>query len=149
MMLGQRSELRLAGVHLDLARVVRRAFEISAVPFKVIEGVRTIERQQELYAQGRSAPGKIVTWTMKSKHLKQADGHGHAVDLLPAPYDWNDPTPFDQVAQAMFAAADELGIRSPSGKLGRDAIRWGADWDQDGKPRERGESDSPHFELAP
>ena len=26
-------------------------------------------------------------------------------------------------------------------------MRWGADWDNDGKPRERGESDSPHFEI--
>ena len=38
----------------------------------------------------------------------------------------------------MFAAADDLNV----------AVRWGADWDRDGKPRERGESDSPHFELA-
>ncbi len=39
---------------------------------------------------------------------------------------------------AMFAAAKELGVK----------IRWGADWDQDGVPREKGESDSPHFELV-
>jgi peptidoglycan L-alanyl-D-glutamate endopeptidase CwlK len=41
------------------------------------------------------------------------------------------------MAKAMLAAAKELGI----------GIRWGADWDSDGKPREKGETDSPHFEL--
>jgi peptidoglycan L-alanyl-D-glutamate endopeptidase CwlK len=51
---------------------------------------------------------------------------------------WNNLKSFDQVAAAMRATAKELGI----------AIRWGADWDNDGKPREKGESDSPHFELG-
>jgi peptidoglycan L-alanyl-D-glutamate endopeptidase CwlK len=27
-------------------------------------------------------------------------------------------------------------------------LRWGADWNRNGNPRERGESDSPHFELG-
>jgi peptidoglycan L-alanyl-D-glutamate endopeptidase CwlK len=72
-----------------------------------------------------------------SRHCIQNDGYGHAVDLLPAPYDWKDTRPFDQVAAAMEAAADELGID----------IRWGADWDEDGNARERGETDSPHFEI--
>ena len=35
-------------------------------------------------------------------------------------------------------ASRELGV----------PIRWGADWDMDGLPREKGETDSPHFELA-
>lgn len=30
---------------------------------------RTQEEQDALYAQGRTKPGKIVTWTRKSKHL--------------------------------------------------------------------------------
>lgn len=136
--LGQRSLDRLAGVHPDLVRVVKRAIEITKVDFKVIEGVRTPERQRELYAQGRTKPGPVVTWTLKSNHFKQADGYGHAVDLLPAPYDWKDTKKFDAVAMAMFDAAKELGVR----------IRWGANWDQDGNPREKGESDSPHFELV-
>ena len=135
--LGAASQSKLVGVHPDLAKVVRRAIEISPVDFKVIEGVRTPERQRQLYAQGRTKPGPVVTWTLKSNHFKQADGYGHAVDLLPAPYDWKASGPFDAMAKAMLAAAKELGI----------GIRWGADWDSDGKPREKGETDSPHFEL--
>lgn len=139
--LGATSRARLKGVHPQLVRVVELAIERSRVDFTVLEGVRTPQRQAELYAQGRTKPGKIVTWTLKSNHFVRADGFGHAVDLAPWPIDWEGPArfpKFDAIAEAMFDAARELGVK----------IRWGADWDQDGKPRERGESDSPHFELA-
>ena len=135
------SRSRLKGVHPDLIRVVDRALMLSSVDFMVIEGVRTPERQRALYAQGRTKPGRIVTWTLRSRHLVQADGFGHAVDLAPYPLDWEGPArfpKFDAIARAMFTAADDLNV----------AIRWGADWDRDGKSRERGESDSPHWELA-
>jgi len=139
--LGTTSKARLEGVHPDLVRVVKRAIQITRQDFSVLEGVREPARQKALYAQGRTAPGQIVTWTLTSNHFKRKDGWGYAVDLIPHPVDWEGPNrfpKFDEIARAMFAAAAELGI----------AIRWGADWDRDGKPRERGESDSPHFELA-
>lgn len=129
---------RLEGVEPRLLAVVKRAIEISSQDFMVLEGVRTPARQKELYAQGRTKPGNKVTWTLNSNHFKKADGFGHAVDLVPFPVDWNTLSKFDAMSKAMFAAAKELGVN----------IRWGADWDRDGKPRERGESDSPHFELA-
>jgi peptidoglycan L-alanyl-D-glutamate endopeptidase CwlK len=113
--------------------VVKKAIQITTQDFAVLEGLRTPERQAELYAQGRTAPGPVVTWTMDSPHL-----HGRAVDLVPYPVDWNDLSKFDAIAKAMITAADEVGVK----------LRWGADWDMDGKPREKGESDSPHFELA-
>lgn len=139
--LGAQSLARLKGVHPQLVRVVQRAIEISTVDFMVLEGVRTPQRQRELYAQGRTKPGPKVTWTLTSNHFVKSDGFGHAVDLVPWPVDWEGPTrfpKFDEISRAMFAAADELGVK----------IRWGADWDGDGKPRERGETDSPHFELG-
>ena len=137
--LSDASRAKLAGVHPDLIRVVFRAIEISKVDFKVIEGVRTPERQRELYAQGRTKPGNRVTWTLKSNHfINPKTGKGHAVDLLPAPYDWKEGPQWKQMADAMFAAAKELGI----------AIRWGRDWDRDGIIGEKGETDGPHFELV-
>ena len=136
--LGAQSRARLRGVHPDLIKVVELAITLSRVDFMVLEGVRTKARQLELYAQGRTKPGPVVTWTKTSNHFVKADGHGLAVDLCPYPVDWDDLTKFDAIAAAMFEAAKRLGI----------AIRWGADWDRDGKPRERGETDSPHFELA-
>ncbi len=130
------SETRLQGVKPKLASVVRRALEICAVDFMVVEGLRTLERQRELYAQGRTKPGPKVTWTLHSKHLE-----GSAVDLAPfvnGKVDWNNPKNFDAIAKAMLQASRELSV----------PIRWGADWDMDGLPREKGETDSPHFELA-
>jgi len=35
----------------------------------VTEGKRSAARQKELYAQWRTKPGKIVTWTLHSRHL--------------------------------------------------------------------------------
>lgn len=130
--LGKTSLARLQGVDETLVNVVKRAIQISEVDFSVLEGLRTLQRQRELYAQGRTAPGKIVTWTMKSKHLE-----GKAVDLVPYPLDWNDLKKFDKISKAMFAAAKEQGVK----------LRWGADWNSNGKPREKGEYDSPHFEI--
>lgn len=137
--LGSKSKTRLEGVHPKLRSVVERAIKITEQDFMVLEGVRTPERQKELYAQGRTKPGKKVTWTLNSNHfMNKTTGYGHAVDLCPYPVDWNTLSKFDAISKAMFAAADELGVK----------IRWGADWDQDGNPRERGETDSPHFELV-
>lgn len=135
MALTQRDKDRLKGVHPDLITVVEETSDL--VDIFVIEGLRTDQRQAELYAQGRSKPGKIVTWTMQSKHKKQADGFGHAVDIGPRPLDWNNFKAFQKIADTMFAVAKKHGV----------GLRWGADWDEDGKPRERGETDSPHFEL--
>lgn len=135
--LSQRSLNRLVGVNENLVNVVKRAIEISEVDFMVIEGLRTKQRQEELYAQGRTKPGKIVTWTMKSKHID-----GLAVDIAPCNKDgsinWNDLKMFDKMADAMFKAAKELNIN----------IRHGADWNMNGIKREKGETDAPHFELV-
>ena len=129
---------RLEGVEPRLVAVVKRAIEISSQDFMVLEGVRTPARQKELYAQGRTKPGNKVTWTLNSNHFKKADGFGHAVDLVPFPVDWNTLSKFDAVSKAMFAAAKELGVN----------LRWGRDWNQNKRPGERGESDSPHFEIV-
>lgn len=136
--LSDASRAKLAGVHPDLVRVVLRAIEITPVDFKVIEGVRTPERQKQLYAQGRTAPGPKVTWTLQSNHfVNPKTGRGHAVDLLVAPYDWKQGPQWKQMADAMLKAAKECGVE----------IRWGADWNRNGKPGEKGEHDGPHFEL--
>ena len=137
--LGKRSKDNLVGVHPVLIQVVVRALELSPVDFFVDCGVRTPERQAELYAQGRTKPGPIVTWTLKSNHfVNKRTGFGHAVDLIPLPVDWKNLKAFDAVATAMFQAAKELGVK----------IRWGKDWNMNGVPGERGETDSPHFEIV-
>ena len=134
----ERSLNNLKGVHPKLVAVVHRALELTPIDFTVLEGVRSQERQDELWAQGRTKPGPVVTWVQTSgTHGIQADGYGHAVDLAPYPIDWNDHRRFDGLANVMFAAAKELGV----------TLRWGGNWDMDSTIHERGESDSPHYEL--
>lgn len=141
--LGKRSRSRLVGVHPDLVAVVSLCLKsYTPVDFTVIEGVRSLSRQKDLYAQGRTKPGRKVTWSMHSRHLKQGpDNLGKAVDI--GPFDskgnilWEEKHKFLAIGKAMFAAATELCI----------PVRWGYDWDGDGILMESGEYDGPHFEL--
>lgn len=97
--------------------------EARGVPVKLIEGKRSLERQAELYAQGRTTPGKKVTWTMNSKHLK-----GIAVDIVPvAVADARDWAPDDPVWDVVGEEAAKLGLK----------------WGITSKP---GEKDKPHLE---
>jgi len=105
---------RLAGVHPDLVRVVERAITTTTQDFTVFEGVRSVATQQEYMRRG-------VTRTLKSKHLVQADGFAHAVDLVP----WIDGGPRWEwpaiwpIAEAMREACIELGVE----------VTWGGVWD--------------------
>ncbi len=146
---GPRSEGELVGVHPDLVKVTRRALEVTQIDFAVIDGVRTIEQQNEYVRTGASK-------TMASKHLPQADGYSHAVDLVPCLYGkprWEVPLCL-QVAAAVKQAAVELGV----------PIVFGAVWDrklndlppnlaraiEDYKVRHTGADflDYPHYQLA-
>lgn len=159
---GKASEARLSELHPNLVRVLRQALTISEQDFTIIEGLRSDKQCFINFGKGRtiaeclaggcpseySRPHEAkVTWLRKalsSNHRKHADGYGHAVDIYPYPVSLvlgASPTKyeplFDKLADAMLKASKELGI----------PIRWGADWDMDNMPRERGETDNPHFEL--
>lgn len=124
----ERSLNNLKGVHADLVKVAHRALEISEADFVVIEGVRSKSRQVELKASGASQ-------TLNSRHIT-----GHAVDLLPytpGRDPWKASREFKQISVAMFKAADELGV----------AIRWGGDWNENGRSDDEKFYDGPHFEL--
>ncbi|KAB7700400.1 M15 family metallopeptidase [Plesiomonas shigelloides] len=126
--LGKHSLENLRGVHPDLVKVVNRAIELTKVDFKVIEGKRSEARQRQLVVNGKSK-------TMNSRHLT-----GHAVDCAPlvaGVIPWNDRKAFASVSKAMFAAANELGI----------PLRWGGDWNQNGRSDDERFYDGPHFEL--
>lgn len=117
--LGPRSLLNLRGVHPDLVRVVKRAISISDIDFTVIEGLRSVARQKELFAKG-------ATKTMRSRHI-----HGFAVDIAPyvaGSIRWDWPL-FDKIEEAMKKAA----------KLENVSVTWGGDW--------KSFKDGPHWEL--
>lgn len=111
--LGARSLANLEGVHPDLVAVVKRAIEITTQDFTVFDGLRTVAEQEQMVKSGASQ-------TMNSKHLRQPDGYGHAVDLVPwinGKPRWEWPAIYP-IAEAMQTAANELGV----------AITWGGCW---------------------
>ena len=69
--LGVRSETEalVPEVRQRLERVIERMESEYGYTVSVVETVRTQERQDALFAQGRTAPGPIVTWTRNSKHI--------------------------------------------------------------------------------
>jgi hypothetical protein len=77
--LGYKSRRELIGVHPDLIIVVTTAI-VNLLPkgldASVFDGLRTMAEQRENLRRG-------VSKTLKSKHLPQADGWGHAADILP------------------------------------------------------------------
>jgi peptidoglycan L-alanyl-D-glutamate endopeptidase CwlK len=105
------------------------------IDFTVVEGVRTIERQQYLYAQGRTQPGKIVTnvdgVNTKSNHQAKTGGWGYAVDLYPyinGSVRLTDARNLILIARHIKAVAESIGVK----------IEWGGDWKM---------KDYPHFEV--
>lgn len=117
--LGTRSLSRLEGVHPDLVRVVKRAAAMSALDFTVLEGLRTLERQKQLFVQR-------ATTTMKSRHLD-----GHAVDLAPmiaGEVRWDWPL-YHRLAAVVKDAAAHEGV----------PVEWGGDW--------KTFKDGPHWQL--
>jgi len=78
--------------------------EAEGVPVRIGEVRRSAERQHELYAQGRTAPGPVVTWTLQSKHIR---GRAFDFDFLSA-LDQADDDAWELAAQV----GEWLGLRS-------------------------------------
>lgn len=134
--LSAKSEANLKGVNPALVAIVREA--ATQVPFAVIEGLRTKERQNQLLKQG-------ATKTLNSYHLT-----GHAVDLWPVDENGKnlpsdaafkrgsaeakaaDKALWDglrKIAQVMKLVAADRGV----------ALTWGGDW--------KTFPDGPHFQI--
>lgn len=115
----KRSENNLVGVNTDLVKIVRLALTLTTVDFGITEGLRSLDRQEQLLAQGKSQ-------TMNSRHIT-----GHAVDVVAylgsqVSWEWKY---YEQIASAFKKAAAELNI----------PVEWGGDW--------KTLKDGPHFQL--
>ena len=107
---------KLAGVKPELQLVVHYAAEICPIPFAIVSGNRTQAQQNALFAQGRTRPGSIVTWTTHSRHIG-----GGAVDyavMKNGKIDWHDLKPYPVIAKYFKGASRVLKI----------PIEWGGDW---------------------
>jgi len=114
-----RSEAVLATVNPDLADKVRTAaasLEAAGTYLLVVSGLRSAAEQNTLYAQGRTAPGHVVT---NAKAGQSMHNYGLAVDVVPylsgqsGDLNWKPET--DQF-NAMVGAMKAQGLV------------WGGDW---------------------
>lgn len=111
MLTHQHSLELLKWVHPDLAKVIFDSYDSAAslgLPYIVVQGVRTQAQQDALYAQGRTTPGNIVTWTRESNHLT-----GHAVDLcivLNGKAVWNNVDKYIRLSKVILDTAKKLNI---------------------------------------
>jgi len=85
----------------------------------ITETYRPQERQNYLYAQGRTRPGQIVTWTLDSNHKSRL-----AWDIAVGP------------PHSLYDVATLTRVGAIARKIG---ITWGGDW--------VGSIDRPHFEI--
>jgi len=91
-------------------------------PIFLVEGYRSSRRQELLYAQGRTAPGPIVTKARAGQSWHEAS---RAVDFgFRAPDPWSSKHPWELVGHM----AQYLGME------------WGGDWSRD-------RVDRPHLQL--
>ncbi len=121
-----RNTKSLNGCHADLTRkalAIVRDLEGHGLKPVITEGKRTRLRQAWLYSQGRTRPGKVVTWTMQSRHID-----GAAAD-------------FAFVVNGLITWSVPEHWWTLLGRSARShGLIWGGDWS--GKKRDR-----PHVEL--
>lgn len=130
-----RDQERLTGVHPTLVAalvLVLAALELAGHPMFVVQGLRTVAQQRELYSHGRNGDHRpIVTQKdgvlKRSNHQPRADGFGHAVDCAFRP----------------SGALTAFDLRQPwhlyGDALVKAGIAWGGNW--------KTFPDLPHAEL--
>ena len=128
---GDRSKEKLETVHEDLRTVMYEAIKLSPIDFGITEGMRSLERAQQLLDEGASKVGT------RSKHCQ-----GLAVDIVcynGGKVTW-DLDFYEAVAQVVGEVCEVVDIK----------IRWGGSW-QTGDfklNREMKFIDAVHFELS-
>lgn len=115
----KRSKERLVGIKPELRILVYAALDSSTVDFGITEGLRGMERQRQLLADGKST-------TLNSRHLT-----GHAVDVVAylgseVRWDWE---LYEEINKAFQQASEKTGI----------PYEWGGNW--------KTFKDGAHFQL--
>ena len=125
---GARSLHQIGSCDSDLIRVAEAAIKV--VDFAVIEGHRGPGRQNALFESRKSK----LPWP-NSKHNSEPS---RAFDFCPWPVDWADREQFVYVAGIIVGIGYRMNID----------LRWGGDWNLDGKLSNNSFDDLGHIELV-
>lgn len=124
---------KLKGLHPRLVEFANKLLKVSPYDFCITQGIRSVEEQQKLYAQGRTLPGSKVTncdgIKYKSNHQVHDDGLGYAFDiaiLIGNKINW-DSKNYIKVGNAAMEIMKKYNVE------------WGGNW--------KSFKDYPHFEL--
>lgn len=131
-----RARLRLLypDFSVRVIRVLEDMWKLHGRAMRVTEGLRTLEAQTKLYAQGRTAPGPIVT---RAKPGDSIHHYGLASDCC-----FVGPDPYcvkDKDGEFLW---EEYGRLSQA-----HGLTWGADWNGNGI-KEKQDFDRPHIEQT-
>jgi peptidoglycan L-alanyl-D-glutamate endopeptidase CwlK len=122
------SESRLSKVNPELASRIRAmAADLKAqgIDIRVTDSLRTVEEQNDLYAQGRTKPGNIVT---NAKGGSSYHNYGLAVDIVP-----------------MVNGKANYNVSADTwNKIGAAGKKYGLEWGGDFKSI----VDKPHFQMS-
>lgn len=119
---------RLATCHPDIQEIMH---EVSIhEDCLIICGHRDKEAQDKAFREGNSK--------LQFPHGKHNSLPSMAIDVAPYPLDWNDSLAFARLAGYILAVADSKGI----------PLRWGGDWNSNGKSKDERFLDLVHFELC-
>jgi peptidoglycan LD-endopeptidase CwlK len=123
----ERTEKKLVGVHAGVAEKARELVKLAydnGINIAVTHGLRTFDEQNDLYAQGRTKPGKIVT---NAKGGQSIHNYGLAFDFAV----------FNDDYSVTWAGNGYNKV----GKLGQQlGLEWGGAW--------KSFKDLPHFQYT-
>lgn len=104
-------------------------------PWQPYAGLRTMDEQARIWAQGRSSPGKIVTNA----------GAGESAHNYGCASDW---TVFDDHGNPVWMVASDPRWKEYQDALEKVQLRWGGDWNGNGRQDDEHFIDDPHNELV-
>jgi len=102
---------------------------IKTVDCSVLEGHRSKDRQNSLYAEGKTK--------LRYPNGRHNEYPSRAVDVVPFPINWDDRERFHLFAGFVIGIAKSMGIN----------LRWGGDWNQNWEVDDNKFDDFPHFEI--
>ena len=118
----RRSINRLQGVHPKIVAIL--FLMAKEMDLTIVEGVRSEERQAQLFATGFSK----VQYPNSKHNVEPGEKFARAVDVVPADTFFKSIERFEEMGVLLKKCAAELGV----------SVRWGGDWNW---------KDYAHFEL--